>query len=289
MQIGFIGVGAMGGPMAGHLLRAGHDVRVFDTSPERAAACVAEGASAADSAAAAVTDAEVVCLSLPSSDAFVRVAEQTLLPNIGAGQIVIDFGTVVPTETRRVAALLAERGAALVDAPVSGGEAGAKAGRLLMFVGGDPEIVERIRPLLETVGGAAGITCCGPAGSGQVVKGVNQLAMGLGAAAYAEAVAFGVLAGVDAETIGRAVGGADRWRGLVAGTAARAAQGEADQIGVKFRELPYFLREAKEQGFPLPLTETLYAFCDAGERVVIDDNRAAPSFWNELTKGKKDR
>ena len=283
-SLGFIGVGAMGGPMARHLLRAGYPLRAFDTDGERLAACVDAGATGIHSAAEAVEGSDIVLTSLPSSDAFVGAAEGTLLPRAREGQVFIDFGTVTPPETRRLAALFARRGAVLIDAPVSGGPAGAEKAELRMFVGGDAAAVERCRPILETVGGSEGLTYCGPSGAGQVVKGVNQLAMGLGAAAYLEAVAFGVLAGVDAEIIGRAVGGAEGWRAMVARTADAAQQGRANGIGVKFRELPYFLREAREQDFLLPLTQVLYEFCDAGERVVIDDNRSAPSFWHQLTQ-----
>jgi hypothetical protein len=104
----------------------------------------------------------------------------------------------------------------------------------------------------------------------------------LGAAAYLEAVAFGVRAGVDPATICAAVGGDERWRAQVAATVGQIVAGKGEGIGVKFRELPYFLREAQEQGFVLPLTLTLHTFCTTGPRVVIDDNRPAPSFWHEL-------
>ena len=287
--VGFIGVGAMGGPMARNLLRAGYAVRAYDTQPERVAACGAAGAAAPDEV---VAQTEIVCLSLPSSDAFVRVAEETLLLNARPGQVFIDFGTTTPPETRRVAGALAAAGVDLLDAPVSGGEAGAQKAELRMFVGGDAATFERCLPLLAAVAGRDGITYCGPSGAGQVVKGVNQLAMGLGAAAYLEAVAFGVRARVDPAVLRAAVGGTGgtgHWREHLDTVAARVAQGHGDQLGVKFRELPYFLREAREQGFSLPLTETLYTVCDAGERVVVDDNRPAPSFWHELMKDPKAR
>jgi 3-hydroxyisobutyrate dehydrogenase-like beta-hydroxyacid dehydrogenase len=294
-RVGFIGVGAMGGPMALSLRRAGYPVRAFDTDAARLARLGGEaGVSAADRLEALLDPAapsDVICLSLPSSDAFVRVADAFLLPRAAApGRIFIDFGTTTPPETRRIAAGLAARGASLIDAPVSGGPGGAERARLRTFAGGEPDVFGRIRPILETIGGAEGLTYCGPAGTGQIVKGVNQLAMGLGAAAFLEAVAFGTRAGVDAAIIGRAVGAggaeAEAWRVLVAQTAEAAAEGRAEGLGVKFRELPYFLREAAEQGVALPLTETLYRFCDAGERVVTDDNRPAPSFWHELCTRK---
>jgi 3-hydroxyisobutyrate dehydrogenase-like beta-hydroxyacid dehydrogenase len=284
-RIGFIGVGGMGGPMAKNLLTAGYSVRAYDRMPERMETIMAAGAEAAADEEDAIRDRDVICLSLPSSDACVSVADSILIPLVRPGQILVDFGTTTPPETRRIAAAIAEKGAYWFEAPVSGGIGGAEKARLRTFAGGDPEIFARLRPILETIGGADGLYYCGATGSGQVVKGVNQLAMGLGAAAYLEAVAFGVRAGVAPEVIAGAVGSeSERWRAMVLQMARAAHEGRAEQMGVKFRELPYFLREAAESGFVLPLTETLYNFCDAGERVVVDDNRPAPSFWHELMR-----
>lgn len=278
----------MGQPMAEHLLRAGYPLYAYDTTPARLEPLREQGAIAAEDAAAVVREADVICLSLPSSDSCVQVAEAVILPHIATGQIVIDFGTTTPPETRRLAGLLKGKGAFWFEAPLSGGDNGAKKGKLRIFAGGDLEIFQRVQPILETVGGKETLTYCGPSGAGQVVKGVNQLAMGLGAAAYLESVAFGVRAGVAPDIIARAVGGEnDRWRTMVLHMARAAQEERAENVGVKFRELPYFLREAWEAGLELPLTEALYAFCDAGPRVVVDDNRPAPSFWHELMHRQK--
>lgn len=281
--VGFIGVGAMGGPMARHLLAAGYKLTSYDKDPSRLVLVQEAGATSAGSEAEVVAAGEIVCLSLPSSAAFVSVAESVLLPQARAGQVFLDFGTTTPPETRRIAAALAQKGAALFEAPVSGGAGGAERASLRIFAGGDPEVYERVRPLLIAVGGEARLTYCGPSGAGQMVKGVNQLAMGLGAAAYLEAVAFGVRAGISPDIINAAVGGGpEPWRALITGTARAASENRAEEIGVKFRELPYFLEEAEQAGFTLPLTRVLYDFCDAGPRVVEDDNRPAPSFWRQL-------
>ncbi len=285
--LGFIGLGAMGGHFARNLVRAGYRVLGFDLSPARLAECEAGGVDPLTAAEAAVDGAEVVLTSMPSPEAWVQLAHTVLIPRARRGQLFVDVGTVAPLETRRAAAQLAEAGAALVDAPLSGGPRGAETGSCYVFAGGTPDAFTRARPILEHFGGGAGggrLTHCGPVGSGQVAKGVNQLAMGLGAAAYLEAVAFGVNAGVDPETIAAAVGDDSGWRAMVASTARRIASGRGEEIGVKFRELPYFLHEAREAGFDLPLTEALYALCDKGERVTIDDNRPAPSFFTELTR-----
>lgn len=282
--LGFIGLGAMGAHMTASLLRAGYPVVAYDLDAARLDEAVAAGAQRAVEVAELVARVDVIATSLPSSDAFVRVAEAELLPHVRAGQTIIDFGTVTPPETRRLAALFAARNVALIDAPVSGGPGGAQAAQLYMFVGGAPDAVERCRPILETVGGSQRLTYCGEAGSGQVVKGVNQLMMGLVDAAILEAISFGVNAGVDAEVIAQALGSEGRWRRDFHAIAGRVAQGNGTGVGVKFRELPYFLNEAAANGSQLPITATVHAFCDAGERVVTDDNRPAPSYWHQLTQ-----
>ena len=283
-KLGFIGLGDMGRPMVTRMLAAGFELIAYDLDAVRIAACT--GAQPADDAKQVVEQADIVMTSLPSSAAFVQLAEQQLLPHARAGQFFIEFGTTTPSEVRRLAGAFAARGAQLIDAPVSGGPRGAESGALYVFVGGDASAVERCRFVFEMVGEPQTTTYCGPSGCGQVVKGVNQLMMGLGGAAYLEAVAFGVRAGVDPKTIAQALGNQGRWRRDLAFIAEAAASQQADTQGVKFRELPYFLREAQAQEFALPLTQALYEFCDAGERVTIDDKRPAPSFWHQLMQAK---
>ncbi len=280
--LGFIGLGAMGGPMARNLLAAGYEVLGFDLDDKKITACV--GVRAAVSVADVVARADVVMTSLPSSEAYVQLADEALVPNAREGQIFVEFGTTTPPQLRRLATAFAERGAELLDAPVSGGSGGAERGMLYIFVGGDEATVERCRPLLQIVGDPDKTTYCGPCGAGQVVKGVNQLMMGLGNAAYLEAVAFGVRGGVEADVIQRALGNEGRWRHDLHTIARAAAEGQAEEQSVKFRELPYFLSEAQDACFALPLTQVLYAFCDKGERVARDDKRDAPSYWHELMR-----
>ena len=280
----------MGGPMARNLLRAGHRLIVFDVDPARVESLTPLGAEAAPSPGETVGGSEVVLTSLPSSDVFVQVAESELLPHARARQVFIDLGTTAPPQTRRLAAAFAAKGAALVDAPVSGGPHGAEHGTLHMFVGGEEAVVRRCRPILDVLGNPEKITHCGPSGAGQVVKGVNQLVMGLVAAAHLEALAFGVRAGVDASVVEAAVGGDEVWRELFAATARRVAAGEGHTIFVKFPELQHFLGEARERGFPLPLTQALHEFAEAGTRNWADNmGRPIPSFWHELaTRGSEE-
>jgi 3-hydroxyisobutyrate dehydrogenase-like beta-hydroxyacid dehydrogenase len=284
--LGMIGLGAMGGPIARNLLAAGYPVHAFDLNQDRLVEAKSAGAVAATTAHEVVRAGKIILTSLPSSDIFVALAEATMLPHLRAGQIVIDLGTTTPPETRRLAALFAAKEVELLDVPVSGGPGGVERRDLYMFAGGSEVVVRELWPLLTAIGGPDKITYCGPTGCGQVVKGVNQLMMGLVNAAYLEAMAFGVNGGVDATIVQQAIGSTGRWRKDFNSTAAQIVAGDGTQVGVKFRELPYFLREAVENQFELPLTERLYQFCDKGERVVIDDNRPAPSFWRELTLGQ---
>lgn len=283
-SLGFIGLGDMGAPMVKNLLAAGYPLRGFDLSAERMAVCVDAGMVAGQDARDVVVQSDVVLTSLPSSQAFFTVAEREILPNLRAGQIVIDLGTSVATTVQALAGVMAERGVTLLDAPVSGGPGGVERRQLYMFVGGPETVVQRCMPIFTAIGGDERITHCGPVGSGQVIKGVNQLMMGLANAAYLEALSFGVNLGVDAAVLQQALGGSGRWRADLHATASQIANGRGDEVGVKFRELPYFVEASKAAGVPLPLTELLYQFCDKGERVVIDDHRPAPSFWRELTK-----
>jgi len=286
MTAGFLGLGEMGFHMAANLARSGLELVVFDPDAKRLARAPA-GARRAASEAEVVEAADTVLTSLPSSESWAGLADRVLVPNARSGQLFVDLGTVVPGEARRVAAALAARGAALVDAPVSGGPEGARTASLWIFAGGDDGAFRRARPVLELLGRPERITHCGGPGAGQAAKGVNQLAMGLLAAGALEAAAFGVRCGLAPAVVHRAVsGGADageRWRWYFEGLASAVASGGGNEVGVKFRELPYFLREAREGGFALPLAAALHAACDAGERIVVDDHRPAPSYWHELT------
>ena len=287
-SIGFLGLGAMGGAMARVLLRAGYPLTVFDPRVERMEACVSAGATAAESAAEVVRHSDVILTSLRSSAVFVEVAERDLLPNAASGHVFLDMGTTEPAETRRLAIEFAKQGATLLDAPASGGPGGAESGTLHIFIGGDRVVADRCLPILEKLGDARRVVYCGPSGSGQVVKGVNQLAMGLGNAAFLEALAYGVRAGVDPGAISQAVGGPEGWRASFTSIATQVLEGTADTVYIKFPELPYFLGEARGQGFELPMTEAVYTFCDAGPRDWKDNmGRPTVSLWHVLVKSSR--
>ena len=283
--IGFIGLGNMGGRMAKNLHNAGYPLIGYDIDTEKCNALAATGATAGKDTTNVLKNSDVVMTSLRSSDVFCSVAEQYFIPNAREGHIFIDLGTTEVEQTRTLATALAKKGATLIDAPVSGGPHGSETGTLRIFVGGDAAVVEKCRPILEILGEPKYVVYCGSSGSGQIVKGVNQLAMGLGAAAYMEAMAFGVCAGADPVAIRNVVGMGSGWRGEFDRIAKRIIEGTGKTLVVKYPELPYFLAAAEAAGFEIPLTEALHEFCKKGDYEMLDNmNRSSRSFWHELTK-----
>src|ERR1700755_1173967 len=165
----FIGLGAMGAPMAGHLKAKGLLAAVGNRSQAKADALAAELGVAAPDTADIAASCDIVALCV-SADADVIGVIEALAPSLKKGAIVIDHSTVAPATAKKAAQLLAEVGADFLDAPVSGGVEGAKNGELSVMVGGDAAVLERARPVLEAYG--ARITHMGPVGSGQATKGV---------------------------------------------------------------------------------------------------------------------
>ena len=283
--IGFIGLGNMGGRMAKNLHKAGYPLIGYDIDAAKCTALAAAGAPAAEDTTEVLKNSDVVMTSLRSSDIFCSVAEQHLIPNAREGHVFIDLGTTEVEKTLDIAMAFAEIGATLIDAPVSGVPHGSETGTLRIFVGGDAAVVEECRPILEVIGEPKYVVYCGPSGSGQIVKGVNQLAMGLGDAAFMEAMAFGVCAGVDPTAIREAVGLGEGWRGQFDRIAKRIIDGEGGTLVVKYPELPYFLAAAEASGFEIPLSEALYEFCKKESYEMFDNmNRPSRSFWRTLTK-----
>ena len=202
-DIGFIGLGVMGGPMAANLVEAGFSVTGFNRSPAKVERLVAAGGRGAASAAEAVEGADVVITMLPDSPDVSAVllgdgdGDSGLLARLTPGTTVIDMSTIRPDVARSLAAAGAERGVGVLDAPVSGGEQGAVDARLSVMVGGEAATFETARPVLDAVGRT--IVHVGPAGAGQTVKAANQLIVGGTLQLVAEALVFLSAHGVDRE------------------------------------------------------------------------------------------
>ena len=283
-QLGFVGIGPMGGKMARFLIQDGYPVLIHDLDKTRLDAISREGGMIASSNAEVVQKSDIVFTSLPLSEIWVEVAAKDFLPNIKKGQIFIDMGTVTPPETRRLYQEFKNKGAHLIDSPVS--NAGGGNNKFYIFIGGNKEIVDSVWPLFEVLGVPDHTVYCGSSGSGQVVKGINQLGIGLIAAAAVEITAFGVRCGVDPDAFAKAVGveGQPGWRGLIYEMARDAKNGKIEHQSVKEGQLSHYIKEAKERGFSLPLTEALSDFLKDSPHTINDANRMSPSFWNELMK-----
>lgn len=204
MDIAFIGLGNMGGPMALNLHRAGHAVRACDLSPEARARAADAGLVLADSPAAAVQGAGLVISMLPASRHvealyFGDGAGTGLLDELPAGTLVVDSSTIAAATSRRLAEAGRQRGVAVLDAPVSGGTAGAAAGTLTFMVGGEADALEQARPVLLQMG--SNVFHAGAAGAGQAAKICNNLLLGVLMIGTSEALALGVANGLDPKVL----------------------------------------------------------------------------------------
>jgi 2-hydroxy-3-oxopropionate reductase len=199
VNIGFIGLGIMGSPMAVHLQQAGHQVSGFNRSPERTEALVAAGGRAATSIADAVADADAVAVMVPDSPDVqdVLLADDGVFASAKPGALVIDFSSIRPDVTAELAQAAQERGLRLLDAPVSGGEAGAKNAALSVMVGGAEDDFDAAKPLFDAVGKT--VVHVGGNGAGQTVKAANQLLVGAHLEALSEALVFLEAYGVNTE------------------------------------------------------------------------------------------
>ena len=206
-NIAFIGLGIMGSPMAVHLTKAGHQVAGYNRTPEKAAPLVEAGGRAAESIADAVRDAEVVCVMVPDSPDVTDVlaGEGGVFDNAKPGTLVIDCSSIRPDVTTQLAEQAAAKDMRLVDAPVSGGEAGAVNAALSIMVGGEADDFEAAKPFLDTVGKT--VVHVGPSGAGQTVKAANQLIVAANIEALAEAVVFLEAYGVDTGAALEVLGG----------------------------------------------------------------------------------
>jgi 3-hydroxyisobutyrate dehydrogenase-like beta-hydroxyacid dehydrogenase len=197
MHVGFIGVGKMGGPMAGRLLDAGHTLTLFDRSEAAMRPLVQRGARQAASAAAVASEVETLLVSLPTPDIVRQVAEA--MPAKARLRTFVDLSTTGPRVAREVASLLAAKGIAAVDAPVSGGVAGAEKGTLAVMVSGPQDLRAALEPLLKVFGKVFYLG--EKPGLGQTMKLANNLLSATAMAISSEAIVMGVKAGLDARTM----------------------------------------------------------------------------------------
>jgi len=269
MKIGFIGLGIMGKPMAKNLLKAGHELFVYDIDKESVANVQAAGGKPAVSAADAASRAELIITMLPNSP-HVKAAvlgENGALEGAKSGSILVDMSSIAPLASQEIEKACAAKGIRMLDAPVSGGEPKAIEGTLAIMVGGDKAAFEEVKPVLLQMGASA--VHCGRIGAGNSTKLANQIIVALNIAAVAEAFTLMRKAGVDPALVFEAIKG-----GLAGSTVLNAkAPMMMDsnfkpgfKIDLHIKDLANALDTAHEVGSPLPLTalvremmETLHA------------------------------
>ena len=255
-NIAFIGLGIMGSPMAVHLANAGHTVAGFNRTPERAKPLVDAGGRAAASIADAVADAEVIAVMVPDSPDVqaVLAGEGGVFDNAPAGALIIDFSSIRPDVTTELATQAAERGFRLIDAPVSGGEAGAINAALSIMVGGTPEDFAAAQPVLDVVGKT--IVHVGPNGSGQTVKAANQLIVAGNIQLLAESIVFLEAYGVDTAAAVQVLGGGLAGSAVLNQKAQKMLDREFEpgfRIELHHKDLGIVTAAAREAGVVAPL------------------------------------
>lgn len=254
-RIGFVGLGIMGGPMAANIARAGFPLTVWNRSPQRADPLVELGAVFADSPAAVADASDIVisCVSDSSDVQEVVLGPGGIAEGARVGSAYIDCSTISPAVTREIGESLTGRGVSMLDAPISGGDVGAKAGTLAIMVGGDAATFERCLPVLEAMGKT--IVHVGSAGSGQVVKLCNQVAGGLNLLAMSEAISLARQAGVDPAKMLEVVsaGAAGSW--MLSNLGPRAAAGDfapGFMVELMQKDLRLVMEAAAESATSLP-------------------------------------
>lgn len=264
LSIAFIGTGVMGRSMAGHLQKAGHKLHVFNRTKEKAQALLDAGAQWHDSAGAAAAPADVVVtmLGFPTDVESTYLGQGGIVERAKAGALLIDMTTSSPVLARRVAEAAAKRGLTALDAPVSGGDVGAREARLVIMVGGDEAAFGRAKPLFELMGKS--ISRHGGPGAGQHCKMANQIAVAVGMVAWCEALAYARKAGLDPAAVQATIAGGAAGSWAMTNLAPRAlADNFAPGFYVKhiLKDMRVALESAAELKLELPglaLAKKLY-------------------------------
>jgi len=291
MKIGFIGLGIMGKPMAKNLMKAGHELVVYDIVQENVIALQEEGATPAPSAKDVAKETKVIITMLPNSPHVKEaiLGEGGVLEGAKPGSIIVDMSSIAPLASQEIAKACEEKEVILLDAPVSGGEPKAIDGTLSIMVGGDPEAFEGVKDILLSMGASA--VLCGDIGAGNTTKLANQVIVALNIVAVSEAFMLSTKAGVDPERVFEAIKG-----GLAGSTVMNAkipmiTAGNFKpgfKVDLHIKDLKNALDTGHEVGSPLPFTaqaleilQYLHAH-DSGQ----EDHSAIAKYYETLTGQK---
>jgi 2-hydroxy-3-oxopropionate reductase len=266
MIIGFIGLGIMGKPMAKNLIKAGHQLVVYDIAESPVAELVAAGATAGTSPKDVAAQCGLIITMLPNSP---HVKEAVLgkggvIEGAKPGSIVVDMSSIAPLASRELAAALAEKGIEMLDAPVSGGEPKAIDGTLSVMVGGKEAVFDKVKDVLAKMAGS--VVLCGDIGAGNVTKLANQVIVALNIAAMSEAFVLAAKAGVDPERVFNAIKGGLAGSTVLNAKAPMVLEGNYKpgfRIELHIKDLQNALDTAHENGVPVPLTSQVMEFMQA--------------------------
>lgn len=289
MKIGFIGLGIMGKPMSKNLLKAGYSLVVLDRNTQAVAELIAAGATSAATAKAVAEQVDVVITMLPNSPHVKEVAlgENGLIEGAKPGTVLIDMSSIAPLASREIAAALAEKNIAMLDAPVSGGEPKAIDGTLSVMVGGDKALFDKHYDLLKTMAGS--VVHTGDIGAGNVTKLANQVIVALNIAAMSEALVLATKAGVDPELVFQAI------RGGLAGSTVLEAKAPmvldrnfkpGFRIDLHIKDLANALDTSHGVGAQLPLTAAVMEMMQSLKQDDLGnaDHSALACYYEKLAK-----
>jgi 3-hydroxyisobutyrate dehydrogenase len=267
-SIGFIGLGIMGKPMARNLLKAGFPLTVYSRRHSSIEELVADGAAGARSSreVAALSDVIITIVTDTPDVRQVILGDNGVLSGMRPGAIIIDMSTISPSATREIAAVVREKGADFLDAPVSGGEGGAIAGTLSIMVGGQDDTFTASLPILQAIG--KNIIHVGGTGAGQLTKLCNQIAVAVANLAMSEALIFGAKAGIDLEKMHKAISGGAAGSWQLSNLAPRIFQRDfapGFMVKLQQKDLRLVLQEADQMQLALPATSLVHSLFNALE------------------------
>ena len=291
MNIGFIGLGIMGKPMAKNLLKAGHTLVVYDVVAAPVKEMVEAGATAGTSPKDVASRNDLIITMLPNSPHVKKavLGEGGVIEGAKPGSVLVDMSSIAPLASREVAAELAKKGVEMLDAPVSGGEPKAIDGTLAIMVGGKEAIFEGVKDVLLKMGASA--VLCGDIGAGNVTKLANQIIVALNIAAMSEAFVLATKAGVDPERVFNAIKGGLAGSTVLNAKAPMVLEGNYKpgfRIELHIKDLQNALDTAHENGTPIPLTAQIMEIMQAlkvdGKQ--SDDHGGIIQFYEKLAAVK---
>jgi len=289
MKVGFIGIGAMGMPMAQNLLKAGYTVYVSDLFPEKVEEMVQNGAIGCESQSELAAACDVIFSSLPNAAIVeqVYVAPGGVFSSANEGTVIIDLSSVAPGTTQKMSKIAKEKGLAYVDAPVSGGVSGAQAGTLTVMVGAEPDVYERILPILKVIG--KNIFHMGLPGTGDAIKLVNNLLLGCNMAALAEALVLGRKCGLSAAAMHEVIKVSSGKSYVLDAKMEKFIMEDAFDGGfpveLQYKDLGLALDAARDVSLPLPMTAIAMQVFESARAKGLNrkDISSIVKVWEDLT------